>query len=157
MRRFLSASRAIGIFCRVPSTDETLRGFLGPLWPHERRDFYVSTALTFVFRGKRDVADAPGVHHRWHIVQPEPAAVGGDRSRTAHHHASVARRPGDRTSRNRASLVNAGWVVLGMGIAVAVLMLATSRLRRDHDLDLGTVSHHWIAEQRMGPGHDLHR
>jgi hypothetical protein len=32
------------------------------LWPHERRDFHVSTSLTFVRRGERDFADAAGVH-----------------------------------------------------------------------------------------------
>jgi len=53
--------------------------------------------------------------------------------------------------------VNAGWVALGIGIAVAVLMLATSWFRRDHDVDLGSVSHHWIAEQRMGQGDNPQR
>jgi hypothetical protein len=53
--------------------------------------------------------------------------------------------------------VNAGWIVLGMGIAVAVLMLATSWFRRDQDVDLGSVSHHWIAEQRMDQRHDPQR
>jgi len=60
---------------------------------------------------------------------------------------------GERTIRN-GSLVNLGWIVLGMGIAVAVLMLAASWLWRDHHVDLGSVSHHWIAEQRMGHGND---
>jgi hypothetical protein len=53
--------------------------------------------------------------------------------------------------------VNASWIVLGVGVAVAILMLATSWLRRDHDGDLGSVSHQWVAEQRMGQGHDPQR
>jgi hypothetical protein len=64
---------------------------------------------------------------------------------------------GSSVAANRASLVNAAWIVLGMGIAVAVLMLATSWFRRDHDVDLGSLSHHWITEQRMGQGHDPQR
>ena len=55
------------------------------------------------------------------------------------------------------SLVNAAWIVLGMVIAVAVLKFTTSRLRRGHDVDLGNVSDHWIAEKRMGQGHDPQR
>jgi hypothetical protein len=50
--------------------------------------------------------------------------------------------------------VNAAWIVLGIGVAVAVLMLTTSWRRRDQALDLGSVSHQWIAEQRMGQGHE---
>ena len=64
---------------------------------------------------------------------------------------------GVRASTHRAPLVNAGWIVLGMGAAVTVLALATSWLRRDHHADLGSVSHHWIAEQRLGQGQDPHR
>ena len=64
---------------------------------------------------------------------------------------------GVRTRGNGASLVNAGLIVLGMGVAVTVLALATSWFRRDHHADLGSVSHHWIAEQRLGQGQDPHR
>jgi hypothetical protein len=64
-------------------------------------------------------------------------------------------RPGDRT--NRASLVNAAWIVLALAVAVAVLMLSTSWRRRDQQVDLGSVSHQWIAEQRMGQAHDPQR
>jgi hypothetical protein len=53
--------------------------------------------------------------------------------------------------------VNAAWIVLGIGVAVAVLTLTTSWRRRDQELDLGSVSHQWIAEQRMGQGHDSRR
>jgi hypothetical protein len=52
--------------------------------------------------------------------------------------------------------VNAGWIALGMGSAVAVFLVAASWLRRDRDADLGSVSHQWIAEQR-GPGYDSRR
>jgi hypothetical protein len=53
--------------------------------------------------------------------------------------------------------VNAAWIVLGVAIAIAVLTLAASWRRRAQDDDLGSVSHHWIAEQRMGQGHDPQR
>jgi hypothetical protein len=53
--------------------------------------------------------------------------------------------------------VNADWIVPGIGIAVAVVMLVKSWFRRDRDVELGSVSHRWIAEQRMGPGRDSHR
>jgi hypothetical protein len=48
-------------------------------------------------------------------------------------------------------------IVLGIGVAVAVLMLTTSWRRRDQERDLGRVSHQWIAEQRMGQKHDSQR
>src|SRR5919108_2992466 len=57
-------------------------------------------------------------------------------------------RPSDRRNRG-ASLVNAAWIVLALAFAVAVLMLTTSWRRRDQQVDLGSVSHQWIAEQRM--------
>jgi hypothetical protein len=41
-----------------------------------------------------------------------------------------------------------------MGVAVAMLMLTTSWRRRDQEADLGSVSHQWMAEQRMGQRHD---
>ena len=66
----------------------------------------------------------------------------------------MARRPSDRSSRNVASLVTALWIVLLVGIVAGVLMLTTSWRRRDREVDLGTVSHQWMAEQRMGQGHD---
>jgi len=55
------------------------------------------------------------------------------------------------------SLVNAGWIAALVGLAVAVVMLATTWFRRGDDSDLGTVSHQWIAEQRFGAGHDPRR
>jgi hypothetical protein len=53
--------------------------------------------------------------------------------------------------------VNAGWIVLAVFIGGAIVMLATSRLRRHQIGDLGTVSHQWIAEQRLGQEHDSQR
>ena len=53
--------------------------------------------------------------------------------------------------------MNVAWIVLGIGVAVAVLMITTSWRRRDQQRDLGSVSHQWIAEQRMGQGHDPQR
>lgn len=45
----------------------------------------------------------------------------------------------------------------GVVMAGAILVLAKSWLRREQAVDLGTVSHQWIAEQRMGQGHDPQR
>jgi hypothetical protein len=53
--------------------------------------------------------------------------------------------------------MNAWWIVLGVGLAGAIVLLATLWLRRYQDSDLGTVSHQWIAEQRLGQGHDPQR
>jgi hypothetical protein len=50
--------------------------------------------------------------------------------------------------------VNTAWIVIGIGVAVAMLVLTTSWRRRDQEVDLGTVSHQWMAEQRMGQGHE---
>jgi hypothetical protein len=47
-------------------------------------------------------------------------------------------------------MMNAGWIVLGIGTVIAVLIVATSRYRRDHPFDLGSVSHQWINDQRNG-------
>ena len=49
------------------------------------------------------------------------------------------------------------WIVLGTGFAVVLLMLATSWFRRNRAVDLGSVSHHWIAEHRMGQGYGPRR
>jgi hypothetical protein len=53
--------------------------------------------------------------------------------------------------------VNAGWILLAVGITGAVVMLVTSWLRRGQYLDLGTVSHQWIAEQRLGQSQNPQR
>jgi hypothetical protein len=48
--------------------------------------------------------------------------------------------------------VNPGWILLAIGVASAVGMFVTASMRRDQYRDLGSVSHHWIAEQRLGRG-----
>ena len=53
--------------------------------------------------------------------------------------------------------MNINWIVPSVGVVVAIALLVASRLRRDHDVDLGTVSHQWMAEQRLGQGHDRQR
>jgi hypothetical protein len=64
----------------------------------------------------------------------------------------VGRRPGNRDNSSGASLVNAGWTLLAVGIGGAVVMLVRAWVRRDRYPDHGTVSHQWIAEQRLGQG-----
>ena len=54
-------------------------------------------------------------------------------------------------------LMNTAWVVIALGIAVAVVALATSWRRGGHPADFGTVSHQWIAEHRLGSGQDSRR
>ena len=49
------------------------------------------------------------------------------------------------------------WMILVAGIALAVALIVASRVRRKDDLDLGTVSNHWIAERRLGQRHDGER
>ena len=53
--------------------------------------------------------------------------------------------------------MNTAWVVIALGIAVAVVALATSWRRGGHPADFGTVSHQWIAEHRLGSGQDSRR
>ena len=53
--------------------------------------------------------------------------------------------------------MNAWGVVVGIGLAVPLVLLAVSRLRAQQECDLGKVSDQWIAERRLGQGHDLHR
>jgi hypothetical protein len=48
-------------------------------------------------------------------------------------------------------------IVLGMAAAFAGLVLVTAWLRRGDDVDLGSVSHQWIAEQRAGQPYDSQR
>ena len=49
------------------------------------------------------------------------------------------------------------WMILIAGLALAVALIVGSRVRRNNDLDLGTVSTHWIAERRLGQRHDGER
>jgi len=38
-----------------------------------------------------------------------------------------------------------------------MVAIAALWLRRRADVDFGSVSHQWIAEQRLGQGHDAQR
>jgi hypothetical protein len=70
----------------------------------------------------------------------------------------VERRPGARDASNGAPLVSAAWILLVIGVAGAVVMLATSWGRRYQYGDLGAVSQYWIAEQqRLGQGQNSQR
>lgn len=53
--------------------------------------------------------------------------------------------------------MNVGWMAVLIGVALAVVAVASSWFRRHEPLDLGTVSHQWIAEQRFGTSHDPRR
>lgn len=53
--------------------------------------------------------------------------------------------------------MNTAWVVIGVGIAIALVARVTLWLRGDQPADLGTVSHQWIAEHRFGSGQDSRR
>ncbi|HXD15827.1 MAG TPA: hypothetical protein VN654_02350 [Vicinamibacterales bacterium] len=48
-------------------------------------------------------------------------------------------------------------MLLVIGIMSAVVTLARFWARRNQDGDLGTVSHHWIAERRLGQGENSQR
>jgi len=50
--------------------------------------------------------------------------------------------------------VNEAWILLGMAVAAAIVVLATTWFRRGEHVDLGSVSHQWIAEQRAAQGYD---
>jgi hypothetical protein len=49
--------------------------------------------------------------------------------------------------------MNPTWILLGVVVAVGIVVLVASWLRRPQRPELGTVSHQWIAEQRS---HDPH-
>jgi hypothetical protein len=53
--------------------------------------------------------------------------------------------------------MSAVWLVLFVGVALAVVAVVSSVFRRHPPVDLGTVSHQWIAEQRFGANHDPRR
>jgi hypothetical protein len=45
--------------------------------------------------------------------------------------------------------VTAIWIVIGLAVAAAMIVLVTARRRQSHHADLGVVSSQWMAEQRM--------
>jgi hypothetical protein len=49
------------------------------------------------------------------------------------------------------------WVVLALCVAGVVAALISSWRRTDLTSDLGAVSHQWLAEHRLGSGHDSRR
>lgn len=53
--------------------------------------------------------------------------------------------------------MNTAWILIIVGVAGAVVALVTSWYRHDNDADLGAVSQQWIAEHRLGQGHDSQR
>ena len=46
------------------------------------------------------------------------------------------------------------WIISGMGVAGALAALIGFWHRGARPTDLGAVSHQWIAEHRLGSGHD---
>jgi hypothetical protein len=42
-------------------------------------------------------------------------------------------------------------VIIGLGIAALLIAFVRQRSGHRSSSDLGTLSNHWIAEQRMGP------
>jgi hypothetical protein len=46
------------------------------------------------------------------------------------------------------------WFAVALGVVVGVVALVVAWTRGDRDADLGAVSSQWIAEHRLGQGHD---
>ena len=57
----------------------------------------------------------------------------------------------------RASLMSALWVVIGLAAVGAVIALVASWQRGGPHADLGTVSSQWISEHRLGSNQDSRR
>ena len=53
--------------------------------------------------------------------------------------------------------MNPVWIVVGLGLAIVVIARVTSWRRGGQPADLGSVSHQWIAEHRLGSGQDSRR
>jgi hypothetical protein len=53
--------------------------------------------------------------------------------------------------------MNGAWLVVGLGVAGAIVALVTALRRGEHATDLGAVSSQWIAEHRFGSGQDSSR
>ena len=53
--------------------------------------------------------------------------------------------------------MNTVWVLVGLALVGGVVALVTSWRRGDDSTDMGAVSHQWLMEHRLGPGHDSRR
>ena len=51
-------------------------------------------------------------------------------------------------------MMNPMWLMVALGVVGAVVALVVAWTRTDRSPDLGAVSHQWIAEHRLGQGHD---
>lgn len=49
--------------------------------------------------------------------------------------------------------MNILWIVFALCVVAAVVAFAASWHHRNQKADLGTLSHQWMAEQRLGAGH----
>ena len=45
--------------------------------------------------------------------------------------------------------MNTTWIVIGLGVAIAIVARVTNWHRGNQAADLGSVSHQWIAEHRQ--------
>jgi hypothetical protein len=50
--------------------------------------------------------------------------------------------------------MNTLWILGGLAVVGAIFALARSWQRRGGDEDLGSVSHQWVAEHRLGHAND---
>ena len=48
-------------------------------------------------------------------------------------------------------------IIVAILCSIALILAATSWLRRNEPVDLGSVSNNWIAEQKFGPSSDSRR
>lgn len=51
-------------------------------------------------------------------------------------------------------MINAMWFVVALAAAAVVVALVVAWSRAERPADLGAVSSQWIAEHRLGQGHD---
>ena len=53
--------------------------------------------------------------------------------------------------------MNAVWMLVGLGLAGAIVVALTAWQRRGSPADMGAVSNQWITEHRFGQQNDLRR
>jgi hypothetical protein len=53
--------------------------------------------------------------------------------------------------------VTGTWILLALAAVAGLIMLLSSRRRRKGPVDAGSVSHSWLAEQRLGRDQDSNR